>query len=212
MLGSTMSADPVQLEQMALFTQGHALCLYEGVQKPFEVQIGKYPCDTESPDDEALFLLQKDRVTYVECMRRDYEIMEEKYRIRMTAALSEWLECENADEVISSKSQELFGVKDAEKRDLLWRKISAYKKENAAKKSAVLETCRELVLEFGDYVCSNRLMLSHGLSALKQEISDLMQIASQKESRYPELNVPYPDGLDAQLTQLWRRAKSQAGI
>lgn len=39
LLGGTMSADEVQMEKMGVFKPGHALCSYEPLLKPFEVQI-----------------------------------------------------------------------------------------------------------------------------------------------------------------------------
>lgn len=49
LLGGTMSADEVQLERMGVFSPGHALCSYEPLLKPFEVQIPYF----ESKEDNA---------------------------------------------------------------------------------------------------------------------------------------------------------------
>lgn len=42
LLGGTMSADDVQLERMATFSQGKTLCIYEGLLKPFELQMAQW--------------------------------------------------------------------------------------------------------------------------------------------------------------------------
>lgn len=42
LLGGTMSADEVQLERMGVFNPGHALCSYEPLLKPFEVQLPNF--------------------------------------------------------------------------------------------------------------------------------------------------------------------------
>ncbi len=42
LLGSTMSADDVQLERMATFTSGKTLAIYEGLLKPFELQMHQW--------------------------------------------------------------------------------------------------------------------------------------------------------------------------
>ncbi|WP_026657806.1 ATP-binding protein [Butyrivibrio sp. AC2005] len=42
LLGSTMSADEVQLERMSTFTQGKTLAIYEGLLKPFELQMHQW--------------------------------------------------------------------------------------------------------------------------------------------------------------------------
>ena len=42
LLGGTMSADDVQLERKATFSQGKTLCIYEGLLKPFELQMAQW--------------------------------------------------------------------------------------------------------------------------------------------------------------------------
>lgn len=42
LLGGTMSADDVQLERMATFSQGKTLCIYEGLLKPFDLQMAQW--------------------------------------------------------------------------------------------------------------------------------------------------------------------------
>lgn len=42
LLGGTMSADDVQLERMATFSQGKTLCIYEGLLKPFELRMAQW--------------------------------------------------------------------------------------------------------------------------------------------------------------------------
>ena len=51
LLGGTMSANPDQLEKMAVFTPGHALCSYEPLLKPFEVQIPYFEAKEGNLDD-----------------------------------------------------------------------------------------------------------------------------------------------------------------
>ena len=60
LLGSTMSADDVQLERMALFPRGKALAVYEDLLKPFELKIHKWALDNKDemyipPNNEELF-------------------------------------------------------------------------------------------------------------------------------------------------------------
>lgn len=62
LIGSTMSASPLQLEKMATFTQGQALIAYEKMLRPFEMQVSVVPAhDDNSSTDEKLYqtLLQK---------------------------------------------------------------------------------------------------------------------------------------------------------
>jgi len=87
LLANTMSADGVQMEQMGLYSPGQALCLYEGIQKPFEIKIGSYEkCDGgsyDSPNSVELFGYLKNRPRYRELMNEDFKIMNQKYRDRM---------------------------------------------------------------------------------------------------------------------------------
>lgn len=65
LLGSTMSADEVQLERMATFTTGRTLCIYEGLLKPFELQMEQWSKVNgvvhdelyDSPSDDKLYAM-----------------------------------------------------------------------------------------------------------------------------------------------------------
>lgn len=89
LLASTMSADGVQLERMAMFQPGHALCAYENVQKPFEVQISEYKANSESPDNAELFNILKIRPVYQMIMEQDCSIMEKKFRVKKSVIENE---------------------------------------------------------------------------------------------------------------------------
>jgi len=90
MLASTMSADGVQLERMGTFQPGHALCMYEKVQKPFEIQICEYSSKSESPNNEELLALLQSRNHYKTFMVRDFEIIIKKYDERKEVLRAEY--------------------------------------------------------------------------------------------------------------------------
>ncbi|MBQ5755069.1 MAG: ATP-binding protein, partial [Oscillospiraceae bacterium] len=73
-IGSTMSADGVQLERMATFPVGRSLCIYQGLLKPFEVQIAQYKGDNEPPKDGELIELLKNSPAYRRAMERSYKL------------------------------------------------------------------------------------------------------------------------------------------
>jgi transcriptional regulator with XRE-family HTH domain len=82
LLGSTMSANPTQLEQMATFLPGEALVTYEGLLRPFKAQISQWENGTasyESPSNDALVnaLYAKDGYRYL--LKRSAEICCEKF-------------------------------------------------------------------------------------------------------------------------------------
>lgn len=54
LLGGTMSANPDQMEKMAVFTPGQALCSYEPLLKPFEIQIPYFEAKEGLLDDAVI--------------------------------------------------------------------------------------------------------------------------------------------------------------
>lgn len=85
LLASTMSADGVQLERMALYESGQALCIYGNVQKPFELRITKYDDISKSPENGELFSLLAKRKVYIKAMEQDFKIMHAKFRMKRVA-------------------------------------------------------------------------------------------------------------------------------
>lgn len=81
-LGFTMSATALQMEQMASFLPGHALITFEGVIKPFGVQIqffvGK-KVDENPPDDTALFELMSRHTAFKMLLIHSVSIIWENY-------------------------------------------------------------------------------------------------------------------------------------
>lgn len=83
LLGSTMSADDMQLERMATFSQGKTLAIYEGLLKPFELQIHQWSkingiVDDNlytSPTNEGLYAaLCYENSPFITDMKKSYEI------------------------------------------------------------------------------------------------------------------------------------------
>ena len=64
MLGSTMSADSLQLERMGIFSPGHALVSYEPLLKPFEVQIPEFIVQKGDVSDSQVILNTMEEKVY----------------------------------------------------------------------------------------------------------------------------------------------------
>lgn len=88
LLGSTMSADDVQLERMATFTTGRTLCIYEGLLKPFELQMEQWSKVNEvvhdelydSPSDDKLYaILCYEGSPFIKDLEQSYKITTNKY-------------------------------------------------------------------------------------------------------------------------------------
>ena len=78
LLGATMSADEIQMERMGIFNPGCCLVSYEGLQKPFEMQIPKFKGDA-AVDDEHLLQAMLSSPVYHANMQESAEIMAAKY-------------------------------------------------------------------------------------------------------------------------------------
>lgn len=87
LLGSTMSADEVQLERMATFTTGRTLCIYEGLLKPFELQMEQWSKVNgiahdelyDSPSDERLYaMLCYEGSPFIKDLEQSYKITADK--------------------------------------------------------------------------------------------------------------------------------------
>lgn len=83
-------ADSLESRAQALMNMAsNALCAYENVQKPFEVQISEYKANSESPDNAELFNILKIRPVYQMIMEQDCSIMEKKFRVKKSVIENE---------------------------------------------------------------------------------------------------------------------------
>lgn len=94
LVGSTMSASPLQMENMATYTSGQALITFEKLLRPFEMQV----ClveehGEETPDDEQLYQLMINKPAYRELIEREEENKFQKLKQRVSDALGEEAAC-----------------------------------------------------------------------------------------------------------------------
>lgn len=87
-LGSTMSADAVQIEKMGVFTKGHCLVSYEDLLRPFELQIDKFEGD-DFIDDNKMILKSICNPNYHYNMFESAKIMRKKYENRRISLYTE---------------------------------------------------------------------------------------------------------------------------
>lgn len=83
LVGSTMSASPMQMESMATYTSGQALFSYEKLLRPFEMQVSLVEeHGTSTPSDEELYELMTKKPCYRELCRREenkkFELLKSK--------------------------------------------------------------------------------------------------------------------------------------
>lgn len=150
LLGSTMSADDVQLERMATFTTGRTLCIYEGLLKPFELQMEQWSKVNgvvhdelyDSPSDDKLYaMLCYEGSPFIKDLEQSFKITADKYN-------NQW---DDIMEDVDDYFDELDALAEAcgdieETREFLekydWSKISAEKREEVLTQaqSAAIET------------------------------------------------------------------------
>ena len=175
LLASTMSADGVQLERMAMFQPGHALCAYENVQKPFEVQISAYKGNPESPDNSELYDLLRSRPVYQAIMKQDCDIMERKFKVKKELIEQDIRLIERGAESIQHDLDYLNSRQEepTEKEKALIR-AKDMQQERRIKNLSV--KWLEFLLEYINYYSMNRLYAaSFGLSRVIQEFSEFKE-------------------------------------
>lgn len=179
LLASTMSADGVQLEKMATFQPGHALCVYENIQKPFEVQICEYGDNSEPPDNEELFELLASRQEYQTVMDRDYHIMMQKFSRKFDKVVGNFEQVAEGDHVISDNKKKLSQMTDIDDETYkkLYIRLRAMEEQQARRIDQLMTDWLEYLLELSEYVRMNRLHWTEGIKKVKAEIGDFLGYA-----------------------------------
>ena len=83
LLGETMSADSVQIENMGIFTPGQCLAGFEKLLKPFEMKIPEFKAKEEVLNEKELLEKMVHGGNYYEEVKRSYEIISGKYLQRL---------------------------------------------------------------------------------------------------------------------------------
>jgi hypothetical protein len=92
LLGGTMSADEVQLERMGVFSPGHALCSYEPLLKPFEIQIPEFKFKDNNGETEHLLGYLVDRKVYMDALDKSLQISMGKWDRRLAQLKKDFAE------------------------------------------------------------------------------------------------------------------------
>lgn len=169
LLASTMSADGVQLERMAMFQPGHALCAYENVQKPFEIQISEYKENSESPDNMELFNILKLRPIYRQVMEQDCLIMEKKFQVKKNLIEKDIRLIENGAKSIQHNVDYL-NSRGQEPSEKELKIINACEIQQERRIEELSIKWLEFLLEYMDYYKMNRLHASpKGIKRIMEE-------------------------------------------
>ena len=183
LLAFTMSADGVQLERMGTFQPGHALCVYENIQKPFEIQIAEYDGNSEPPDNEELFSILSDRAIYQRVMHRDAGIMNKKFEAKKARILSE---CTRIIEgsVILKENRNIINRNNPDAAELARVRMNERQYIRNIDKLSV--EWIEYILEMDDYARMNILEREMQLGSLHSELKELIDLMKQLMEDFPE--------------------------
>ena len=182
LLGSTMSADGVQLERMGTFQPGHALCMYENIQKPFEIQIAEYSGISDPPDNRLLYEIMSDRHEYQIVMKRDAEIMNKKFQTKKERILEEKSSVLKGKDIID-QNKAILEKGNPTNRALI--KLEAQEIQFLRNVEKLANHWLELILEINDYCRINIHERKTELVLLKNEIKEIMKVLQDVSEDYP---------------------------
>lgn len=128
LVGSTMSASPLQMENMATYTSGQALYTYEKLLRPFEMQVSMVEQHgTETPNDDELLALMREKEGFCQLQKREKKLLYDS----IVAKVIEVIENEN------QKCRVLFDTSTLD-----FRTISQIKLEK------FMQRCHDLLQQF----------------------------------------------------------------
>lgn len=179
LLGGTMSANEVQLERMAIFTTGKTLTTYEGLLKPFELQMAKWSDDENyiSPSNELLFekLYRSNAGLYIKVLEKSYNITISKFDAEIAR--------------INERKEELLNLAD-ENNNNLQSLINIREKQNALMQTIDGHEHEILTLQKSEQQQVN--VLNEGVQNVKNELYEiidayqdlLLRVRSYKEQNF----------------------------
>ena len=154
LLGSTMAASPMQLEQMATYEVGEALIFYEKLRRPFNMRIKEWWGELEDKEEKRLMVTSKndsdlrsaikEYSTYIDENERSIEIIGTKYyqlsneKLKMISRSLRWYE------VLSQTAGKLHDF-DAYFMNIERGKISISPEKKAEKYDQYLEVTQYLL-------------------------------------------------------------------
>lgn len=171
-LGTTMSMDTVQMEQMAFLELGRAFCIYDGVKKPFEIKIEN--CEAtegmpkESPENEELFRLLYRRRNYQADMLKDWDIISRKL-----------MEKFDTNVLQLNRLLEEFGNIEAEASESNQKRAEQKKQSVLDQIEKVLNGLQECALSIGNYLERNIVIVRD--QVCHQEVRDFWDGIIEKE-------------------------------
>lgn len=160
LVGSTMSASSLQMENMATYTSGQALFTYEKLLRPFEMQVSMVEQHgTETPDDDKLFKLMSEKPAFQKYLQR---LQEDKFN----AIINSVVKAINDEE---EKSFKLFNLKGIN-----------FSRISQANFKAYVEQCRDVLSELNSLRDKLLFMISdlNSIYFTEKELNEITEITT----------------------------------
>ncbi len=211
LLGSTMSADEVQLERMATFTTGRTLCIYEGLLKPFELQMEQWSKVNgvvhdelyDSPSDEKLYaLLCYEESPFIKDLEQSFKITADKYNKRwddIKEDINEYYEqldaladfCGDVEESRQTLERVDWSKVNSEKREEVFAQVQE-SIETAEYKKATLESqfhslcdaMEEVIFSLSSYKKQNKYCEERVRELVAEKFYDYKSFAETVKERF----------------------------
>jgi len=186
-LGSTMSADSIQLEKMGSFEPGQALCIYENVKKPFEIRVHPYSDTSEAPNNEELLDLLVDRNIYQNVMEKDYSIFLDKMRMKKKPIYSMLDDIKRKKLFMYEKQKEIENRGyDLDTTEKMLDNYGVYRTQLVRSEKKIVGLWLEIILELNDYCKMNTCKQDSVISIISDEIRQLIQNIKDITEEAPE--------------------------
>ena len=224
LLGSTMSADDVQLERMSTFTQGKTLAIYEGLLKPFELQMHQWSKVNgivnddlyTSPSNEGLYeKLSYEGSPFIEDMRRSFEITLEKYDELWGDIIDKADELnDEIDDLIEASNTIKEGREQLDQ--VRWDKISKERRDEVMKETnAYIESVEEGITEAKakyEEICDGMEEIIFALSAYKKQnklfSNEIKEKTEEKLLEYREFSLDIREKFGFERTEEQRNRRT----
>ncbi len=191
LLAETMSADGVQMERMAAFQPGHALCVYENVQKPFEIQIAKYGDkqeDSEPPTNDELLSLLKDRPIYQTVIDRDIAVMMKRFEVKKKPVRQRKITLMECKRVLAFNRK---SIQDSPENIVRSGIVSSDESQYFRNLDVLNDSWMELILEMNDYAKNIVKDVSKIEPYLLAEVKDFIFSIKELLADYPDAAKPF---------------------
>lgn len=191
LLGGTMSAKGIQLEQMATFEPGQALVFYEGLMRPFQIRINEYGGEIEDKtekekwttpkSDDELVAVLKNRQVYRETIDKSVNIYGSRYYSRFKTFRKEVQSYSDICTDVLKKTEEIRQYREQIQNLEKEAKLSEQERE------AYYDNYYQLETEFNTAI--EQVNHTAIVDLIKNELRDVKVLDRLKKNRWKRIGI-----------------------